>query len=299
MTEWSVNPPMVWSTDQSAAGWQHLRRVEVDGLSVAYREVGEGPAVLLLHGWPTSSYLWRDVMPAIAAANRTIAIDLPGFGASDKPLDADYGFDFHAGVLDSALDALGVEEVAIGVHDLGGPIGLDWARRNPDRVTGLALLNTLVYPDFSEAVLAFVDACAKPETRRFLSSPEGLEAAMKLGLADPACLTEEVLAAVREPFAGEDARTALMDAGKGLESAGFERIAAWLPSIEVPVRVVYGAEDRILPEIAETMLRLAADVPQAEVTALRGYGHFLQEEAPGEIGTLLAEFFASASRNGG
>jgi pimeloyl-ACP methyl ester carboxylesterase len=270
-----------------------MRRVEVDGLAIAYREEGEGPAVLLLHGWPTSSYLWRNVMPPIAAANRVVAVDLPGFGASDKPLGASYGFDFHAGVLDGFLDALGIERVALGVHDLGGPIGLDWARRNPDRVTALALLNTLVYPEFSEAVLAFVDACSKPETRQFLSSPEGLEAAMQLGLADPTRLSDEVLGAVREPFGGDDARTALMDAGKGLEPAGFERIAAWLPSVELPVRVVYGAEDKILPEIAETMARLAADVPQAEITALSGCGHFLQEEEPGEVGRLLAGFLSA------
>lgn len=267
----------------------------MEGLGIAYRELGEGPAVLLLHGWPTSSYLWREVMPPIAAANRVVAVDLPGFGGSSKPLDADYGFDFHASVLDGFLAALGIEQVALGVHDLGGPIGLDWARRNADRVTALALLNTLVYPEFSDAVLAFVDACSNPQTRQFLSSPEGLEAAMQLGLADPTKLTDEVLAAVREPFAGEDARTALMDAGKGLEPAGFERIAAWLSTIEFPVRVVYGAEDRILPEIAETIARLAADVPQAEVTALPGCGHFLQEEAPAEIGALLAEFFARAA----
>jgi haloalkane dehalogenase len=268
-------------------------RIEVDGLTVAYREAGEGPAVLLLHGWPTSSYLWRDVMPAIAARNRVIAIDLPGFGESDKPLDAGYGFDFYAGVLDGALAALGVERVALGVHDLGGPIGLDWARRNPERVTGLALLNTLVYPEFSEAVLAFVNACSEPQMRSFLTSPSGLEAAMKLGLADDSNLTDEVLEAVRAPFAEEDARTVLADAGKGLEPEGFERIAAWLPSIEVPVRVVYGERDRILPEIAETMTRLAGDVPQAEVTALPDCGHFLQEESPAEIGELLAEFFAA------
>ncbi|HEV7770260.1 MAG TPA: alpha/beta fold hydrolase [Solirubrobacterales bacterium] len=216
------------------------RFVEVDGLRIAYCEMGEGAAVLLLHGWPTSSYLWRNVMPSIAGANRVVAIDLPGFGASAKPLDAAYGFDFHAGVLDGFLAALEVEQLALAVHDLGGPIGLDWARRNPDRVTGLALLNTLVYPEFSDAVLAFVDACSKPETRQFLSSPEGLKAAMELGLADPSRLTDEVLAAVQQPFATDDARTALMDAGKGLDPHRLRRPGLW----SLPPRGVAAADRR-------------------------------------------------------
>jgi pimeloyl-ACP methyl ester carboxylesterase len=93
-----------------------------------------------------------------------------------------------------------------------------------------------------------------PETREFLTSPAGLEAAMRLGLA-----------------------------GR-------------LPSFEMSVCVIYGERDRILPDIAETMERVAADLPEAEVTALSGCGHFLQEESPREIGALLADFFARATR---
>jgi haloalkane dehalogenase len=116
--------------------------------------------------------------------------------------------------------------------------------------------------------------------------------AMKLGLADDANLTDEALAGVREPFASEDSRRALAAAGIGLEVGGFEEIARGLPSLDVPVRIVYGEQDRILPDVAETMARVKADVPQAEVTALPGCGHFLQEEEPERIGALLAEFFA-------
>src|SRR3954466_6795415 len=133
-----------------------LDTVQVDGLTIGYREQGEGPAVLLLHGWPTSSYLWRKIMPPIAQANRVIALDLPGFGGSDKPPEVRYDFGFFEGALDGFLAALGVDEVAIAVHDLGGPIGVHWALSRRERVTKLALLNTLVYPEFSEAVIAFI-----------------------------------------------------------------------------------------------------------------------------------------------
>ena len=269
-----------------------LSTVKVDGLELAYRELGSGPPVLLLHGWPTSSFLWRGVMPPIAEHNRVVALDLPGFGGSDKPLGIRYDFEFFERALDGFLAALDIDAVALAVHDLGGPVGVHWALQNPQRVTKLALLNTLVYPEFSEAVLMFIKACTEPELRAQLTSPQGLEAAMRLGLADETKLTDEALAAVREPFEDEDSRRALADAGIGLEIEGFAEIARGLPSLEVPVRIVYGERDRILPDVAETMARVKHDLPQAEVTALPDCGHFLQEEAPQEIGELLARFFA-------
>ena len=267
--------------------------VRVDDLTIAYREMGEGPPVLLIHGWPTSSYLWRDVMPPIARRNRVVAIDLPGFGASDKPLDAAYDFGFLRQALDGFLAALDIDELGIAVHDLGGPIGVHWALHRPARVTRLALLNTLVYPEFSEAVLEFVKACTDPELREQLTSPAGLEAAMKLGLADEANLTEESLAAVREPFRTDESRRVLAAAGVGLGLDGVAEIARMLPDLKVPVRVLYGAQDRILPDVAQTMARVARDLPQAQVTELPDCGHFLQEEAGPRIGEELAAFFGT------
>ncbi len=101
-----------------------------------------------------------------------------------------------------------------------------------------------------------------------------------------------MLAAVQAPFHTADARHALADAGVGLSLKGFAQIARQLPSLRIPVRVVYGARDRVLPDVAETMARVKHDLPQADVTVLPDCGHFLQEEAPAEVGALLARFFA-------
>jgi pimeloyl-ACP methyl ester carboxylesterase len=98
-----------------------LRWIEVEGHGLAYRELGEGSPVLLLHGWPASSYLWRNLNATDRPRpNRVVAVARPGFGASDKPLDVDYGFDFHAGILDTALRDLGIDEVALAMPTGGG-----------------------------------------------------------------------------------------------------------------------------------------------------------------------------------
>ena len=265
--------------------------VEHDGMTLGYRELGSGPPVLLLHGWPTSSFLWRRVMPAIAERNRVLALDLPGFGASDKPLDVVYDFAFFERALDGFLAALGIDAVAVAGHDIGGPIAVHWALDRRERVPRIALLNTLVYPEFSEAVLEFVRVLNEPEARDRLTSPEGLAEAMRLGVADEGIVSDEVVAGVVEPFRSPDSRLALARAGIGLEPAEFVAIADRLPELDVPVRVLYGEQDRILPDIAQTVARLERELPQAKVTSLTNCGHFLQEEEPDRVGALLADFF--------
>jgi haloalkane dehalogenase len=275
-------------------GTATLDTVQVDGLTIGYRELGEGPPVVLLHGWPTSSYLWRDVMPAIARSNRVIAPDLPGFGASDKPTGVRYDFDFFERAIDGLLAALGVGETGLAVHDLGGPIGVHWTVRNPERVTKLALLNTLVYPQFSPAVLEFVTILSTPGKREQATSREGLAELAKDVMPDGFENLEELIDSFAAPFDTPDAQRALADAGVGLDLEGFAEIEQKLPTLKMPVRIVYGEEDRALPDVAATMKRVAGDLPQAVVTPLPGRGHFIQEEVPQEVGELLAEFFAPA-----
>jgi pimeloyl-ACP methyl ester carboxylesterase len=269
--------------------------VDVEGMRLHYRACGEGEPVLMLHGWPTSSYLWRNILgPVAARGRRAIALDLPGFGESAKPLDASYSFPFYTRVLTAFLDAIGADRIGLAVHDLGGPIGLYWAAKNDARVERLALLNTIIYPELSWAVVAFVAVCRLPGARALMTSPWGLEQAMHIGVRDPGRRTPEMIAAVQKPFETEDARVALAKAAYGLHKDGMKDIAAWLPTVRVPVRGAYGDGDRILPDIGKTMKRVGRDVKHAQITALPGCGHFLQEDRPEAVATILSEFFARA-----
>ncbi len=264
---------------------------EVDGLRLHYLETGAGDPVLMLHGWPTSSYLWRRIVPIVGEGNRAIALDLPGYGKSDKPLDSSYSFRFYDRILSGFFDQIGVDRVGLAVHDLGGPVGLYWAAQHPERVTKLALLNTLVFSRPSPAVVMFLASARLPGVRSWLTSPAGLRFAMRLGVHDKSRLSEEAIAAYLEPFASDGARRALRKAGTGLHPGGLREIEAWLPRIDVPVTLLYGEKDRILPDVARTMRKVSERVPQAELSTLPDAGHFCQEERPEEIGEALSAFF--------
>lgn len=266
--------------------------VSVAGLTIHYREVGEGPVVLLIHGWPTSSFLWRKVMPHIGAQCRTIAIDLPGFGGSDKPVDRVYDLPSYIPVLEGFCDALQVgPSLSLAVHDAGGPIGLYWAMNSTRRLDRLAILNTLIYPEISLIERSFLAACRVPGLSSFLATPWSLRQTLRFGVKHPGRLEKEALEAISAPFSDPDSRKALVKTLVDFDPAALASIAEWLKSVDIPVQILRGAEDRILPKMGDTAKRLMADLPQLKEHVFEDCGHFLQEERPDDIGQLLAEFF--------
>ena len=266
---------------------------EVRSHRIHYLEAGEGDPILLLHGFPTSSHLYRNIIPTLAKTHRVIAIDLPGYGLSDKPLDVTYDFEFFERMLEGFCDALGLVHTDLVLHDLGGPVGLFWALRHPARTRKVVLLNTLVYPETSWAVKLFLIALRTPVLRDYLVSPKGIVAAMKLGVVNKKRLNRAILTPYTAPFEDRAAQQALIKAGSGLSIKGLAEIARNLPNSQAPLRLIYGENDRILPDIAKTMQRIVHDRPGTELTALPNCGHFLQEDEPEQLAQLMAEFLNS------
>ncbi|HEY7456749.1 MAG TPA: alpha/beta fold hydrolase [Solirubrobacterales bacterium] len=121
------------------------RRFEAGGVGSFVLDQGEGEPVVCLHGVPVSSYLYRKVVPELVGRGlRGVAFDFPGLGLADRPADFDYSWSGLARWTGEAIDALGIERCHLVVHDIGGPIGFEWAIRHPDRVLSLTALNTLV-----------------------------------------------------------------------------------------------------------------------------------------------------------
>jgi haloalkane dehalogenase len=270
--------------------------VEVDGTALGLAHVDSGPEdghpVVLLHGEPTWSYLYRHVLPVLADAGlRAIAPDHVGFGASDVPLDQRwFTYDRLVAATGAHLDALvGTEPVTLVVHDWGGPIGLRWAVEHPDRVARLVVLDTALYAPGgtpSEAWRSF---------RSFVEGAEELPVGWLVAGGTVTELPAEVRAAYDAPFpdaasqAGARALPLLVPVGD--DDPGAAEMWSTLRALgewQHPTLLVWGGEDRILPpRVGE---RWARDVPGCVgLHVLPGAGHFLQEDAGARIGELIAD----------
>jgi haloalkane dehalogenase len=268
------------------------RRVEFDGHAMSYVDEGSGEPVLLLHGEPTWSFLWRKIIPQLPG--RVVAPDLIGFGLSDKPEDvAWYSYDRHVRSIAHLVETLDLREITLVVHDWGGPIGLRVAVEHPDRVARIAILNT-----------GIGGGAAPSETwLRFRAVVRELGGALDIGRLVEAGtargLTDDVRAAYDLPFptpaskAGALAFPELVPTEPDHpNTAPMNRVRDALRTWRKPVVVVWGAEDRVLPiGIARAMAEL---VPGAGTPVLiGGASHFLQEDAPDEVAEAIRELTRS------
>jgi haloalkane dehalogenase len=261
-----------------------------DDLKIHYLSAGEGAPLVMLHGWPTSSYLWRNVLPSLAESRWVIAPDLPGFGRSDKPLDVRYSVNFYVRTLDTLLNELGIQRLDLVVHDLGGPIGLLWAVRNPGRIRRLIILNTVIYPEVSFWVKLFFLAARVPGLKQWMVSPSGVAAFIRFGTVERWALPDEVVAAYQFPFATPETRQALYKAITELNPRHLKEVGDNLAKVKAPIRIIYGKKDWLIPSVATDLHRLKAERPDIQLTTLPDCGHFLQEDQPETLTRLLLEF---------
>ena len=268
---------------------------DAGGLRMHYVDEGAGAPVLLLHGEPTWSFLWRHVLPRVVACERrAVAPDLIGFGRSDKPTDAGwYTYDRHVEMVTRLVRELDLRELAVVVHDWGGLIGLRLAAENPERVERLVILDTGVWSGRvpSETWLRFREALRRVggglDVGRLVAGGTGR------GLAD------DVRAAYDAPFptpaskAGALAFPELVPTEPGHPSAAaLDRVRAALARWDKPAHVVWGAEDAVLPPaVAERFVSLIPGATGPELIA--GAGHFLQEDAPYEVAAAIGRAVSS------
>ena len=265
-------------------------------MRIHFVDEGDGSPMLLLHGEPTWSFLYRKVIAPLSARARVVAPDLPGFGRSDKPTDrAFYTYDRHVEAVTAFAGALDLTEITLVVHDWGGPIGLRFAVENPERVARLVVLNTGIYsPSPRWPTPGFLEWRSFAE-RAGLDLPVG-------SIVQGATLTDlppEVVAAYDAPFPVPQAKVGASmfpllvpltaeDPGAAEMLRTREALGGW----EKPALVLFSDSDPIFPPgVAKAMARLLPTAGEPELVT--GASHFLQEDrgeaVAGRIGRFLNE----------
>lgn len=276
--------------------------VSAAGRQMAYVEQGAGMPVVFLHGNPTSSYLWRNVMPHVGDRGRCLAPDLIGMGDSDKLPDSrpgTYRFVTHRHYLDAWFDAVLPEgPVTLVIHDWGSALGFDWARRHPDRVRGIAYMEAIVQPfSWSQwpAALHDVFRALRSESGESMVLEDNIFVEKVLPGAILRSLAEEELAEYRRPFAepGEGRRPTLdwpreipLDGTPEDTTAVVEAYGRWMAESPLPKLFVNAEPGAILVGAARDFCRQWPN--QREVT-VKG-SHFIQEDAPDAIGQAVADW---------
>jgi haloalkane dehalogenase len=264
---------------------------ELDGLRLAHLDEGEGAPVLFVHGEPTWSFLWRNVLgPVREAGFRCIAPDLAGFGRSDKPIELDwYSYDRHVASTASLLEELDLRDATIVVHDWGGPIGLRLAVEHPERVARIVILDTGLFTGhqrMTDAWIAFRDFVARTE-----DLPVGM-------LVRGACKNDpgdEVIAAYDAPFPSIDAKAGarafpllIPQTPDAPSAAAGTRVLEALREDRRPALMLWADSDPVLPlAVGESF---AASIGQPAPRVIENASHFLQEDQGPLIGQLIAEW---------
>jgi haloalkane dehalogenase len=266
-----------------------------EGHRLAYLDEGEGDPVLLLHGEPTWSYLYRKVLPPVAEVARVVAPDYLGFGRSDKPTDPDwYSYDRHAASIRSLVEALDLRRLTIVVQDWGGPIGMRIAAEAPDRVDRLVVLNTAIGAGrMPEVWLRF------RELMRHVGTD--IQPSRLVEISCARAVAEDVLAAYDAPYPDAASKAGVVAFPEHVptepdhpNAPALMRVRDAMAQWEKPALVLFGDSDPIFPPAAaERMAELIPGAGPAELVA--DAGHMVQEDAGEEVGERIARFLHETS----
>jgi pimeloyl-ACP methyl ester carboxylesterase len=283
------SPPGGWLRD---AGLPE-RFAVLEGHKVRFIRTGQGKAVLLLHGFASSIYTWKDVIPALALDHEVVALDLPGFGWSDQPKDL--SFELFPKVAWGLLDALGLDRATLVGNSMGGAVAALLAAERPGRVEKLVLIDSAGFNLRPADRPAAVRLAAHPWAESALGVLPVRRLFVTRGLRqvfhDPARIGDE---RVNEYLAAA-ARPGTLAAIRSLGASAFDpqAFAELLRGVRAPTLVIWGGEDTWIP-LAHAD-RFVSAIPGARKVVLPEVGHTPQEEAPEAVNALLREFLGAGS----
>jgi haloalkane dehalogenase len=277
------------------------KRLDAGGVEIAYVDTGSGDPIVLLHGNPTSSYLWRNIIPHLSVLGRCLAPDLAGMGESGKAPEGSYRFADHLRYLDRWFDALDLarQKVTLVVHDWGSALGFHWARRNSASIKGLVYMEAIVRPlkwsEWPERGRAFFQSMRSAAGEELI-----LDRNMFVERILPASvirkLSDEEMEVYRRPFRtpGESRRPTLtwprqipIDGEPADVVAIVDEYARWLARCDTPKLFINAEPGAILTGAQREFCRKWPNQREVTVNGI----HFIQEDSPHEIGRAIADWY--------
>jgi haloalkane dehalogenase len=258
-----------------------------------YIDEGHGRPVVMVHGTPDWSFLWRHLVKRLAPRYRCVAVDNLGFGLSDRPPGSWYLPENQAANLKTVIERLELRDVTLVLHDFGGPIGLSYAIERTDNVRSLVLMNTWMWSLAGDRRVAWFARLATSRLGRYLYLQRNVSAGfiLKRAFGDRSRLTADIHAQYLGPFPDPASRAATWAYARALlgSSAWFERLWQRRDRLRaLPALIIWGMKDRAFRE--KELDRLASIFAAPEVLRLPDVGHFPPEEAPDRVAMLAGGF---------
>ncbi|MBA8823441.1 pimeloyl-ACP methyl ester carboxylesterase [Saccharopolyspora lacisalsi] len=266
--------------------------VIVNGVRLAYRDRGSGEPVVFLHGTPSHSFIWRDVVPEVERAGyRVVLFDLLGYGRSERPLTHDTSVRGQVEVLQALLQHLGIDQFCLVAHDIGGAIAQLLATAQPRRVRRLMLIDTVSYDSWpSETWQAIIRDHLQDYAAMPASDFEAmLTRQLQMTVANPDRMSGAVLDAYLAPHRSALGRASFFEHQvRKYDSSPTQQVVPALAQLTMPVRLLWGAQDAWQP--LTYAKRLAADIPGSELAVIDNGGHFLMEDQPARVRSEILDF---------
>ena len=286
-----VSPPMTTELISTAPLARSKRKIRTFAGDVAYLRKGQGPALVLLHGIPSSSYLWRDVIDPLSSTFDVLAPDLLGYGDSDKRLDADLSIAAQARYMVAFMESIGVHQAAVVGHDIGGGIAQLMAVDEPQRVARMILIDSVADNNWPVADIARLKEPVWDQIMVNLDLRDGLRKGLEAGMATEGRVTDELVDEWVRPFQDLGGRRAYLRAARALNNRDLTSRSRHIQEIETPTLILWGANDKFLePRWAET---LKHKLPDTTVEIIEPGGHFLPLDRPDAVVEAITRFLTT------
>lgn len=284
----SSAPPPTLSRD-----WGQQKTFDYHGIKINYYEAGQGPPIILLHGFGGCAYTWRHVIPDLAAQHWVFTLDLKGFGFSDKPADAHYAVSDQADMVVDFIRRQDLHDLAIMGHSMGGGVTLltylKLRETDPGRIKELVLIDSPGYPQKMPKFIALAKVPGLSAVLSKLVSPRFATAlVLKKSYYDKDKITEEQIDTYAYFGSLPGAAAAVSQTARQIIPKDMELLIAQYQTIKAPVLIIWGREDEIVP--LKVGLNFKKDIPGAELVVLPHCGHIPLEEEPGATRQAIVEF---------